>query len=127
MKKTLLANTLILLLSASQCFAISYSKAIVLPDDSAYESKNLKAWEDEWMMAEGDYVQLDINLSDVPEPLLTAGLWIEYDPSQMSIVSVDINSGDGSWDPGMSSTVKNPNGPGTYMITTGNLSSIKPA
>ena len=123
MKKSLLVSTLILLLSASQCFGISYSKAIVLPSNSAYESNTLKAWEDEWMMAEGDSVQLDINLSDVPEPLITAGILIEYDPSQLNIVSADIKGG---WDQGMSNIVKDPNGPGSYMITTGNLSLVNP-
>jgi hypothetical protein len=71
-------------------------------------------------------VQLDFNLSDVPESLITAGLWIEYDSSQMSIVNANINSGDGAWDAGMSQTVNNPKGPGTYMITAGNLSTVNP-
>jgi hypothetical protein len=71
-------------------------------------------------------VQLNVNLSDVPESLITAGLWIEYDASQMSIVNADINSGDGAWDVGMSQTVKDPKGPGTYMITAGNLSTVTP-
>ncbi len=73
----------------------------------------------------GDGVQLNFNLSDVPEPLITAGLMIEYDPTQMSIVSADINE---SWDTGMSNTVKDPKGqpPGTVMFTAGNLSLAKP-
>ena len=71
-------------------------------------------------------VQLGVNLNEVPESLITAGLWIEYDSSQMSIVSADINSGDGAWDAGMSQTVKDPKGPGTYMITAGNLSEVAP-
>ena len=71
-------------------------------------------------------VQLNVNLSEVPESLITAGLWIEYDASQMSIVNADINSGDGAWDAGMSQTVKDPKGPGTYMITAGNLSTVNP-
>ena len=71
-------------------------------------------------------VQLNVNLSEVPESLITAGLWIEYDPSQMSIVNANINSGDNAWDEGMSQTVKDPKGPGTYMITAGNLSTVNP-
>ena len=65
-------------------------------------------------------------MSDVPEPLITAGLMIEYDPTQMSIVSADIN--EGSWDKGMSNTVKDPKGqpPGTLMFTAGNLSLANP-
>jgi hypothetical protein len=70
-------------------------------------------------------VTVDINLSDVQEPLITSGLWIEYDASQWSI-NADINSGDGAWDSGMSQTVNDPKGPGTFMITTGNLSTVKP-
>ena len=105
MKKSLLACTLILLLSASTCFAISYSLSIV---------------------GQGDSVEIHIGLSDVPEALITAGVWIEYDASQMSIVNADINSGDGAWDAGMSQTIKDPKGPGTYMITAGNLSTVLP-
>jgi hypothetical protein len=71
-------------------------------------------------------IDLGFNLSSVEEPLITAGLWIEYDPSQMSLVSAEINSGDGAWDTGMSQTVKDPKGPGTYMITAGNLSTVDP-
>jgi hypothetical protein len=73
-----------------------------------------------------DTVNMDFNLSDVPEPLITAGLMIEYDPTQMSIVSADIN--EGSWDKGMSNTVKDPKGqpPGTLMFTAGNLSLANP-
>jgi hypothetical protein len=69
---------------------------------------------------------IDVRLSGVEEPLITAGLWIEYDASQMNLVSADINSGDGAWDTGMSQTVKDPKGPGTYMITAGNLSTVNP-
>ena len=71
-------------------------------------------------------VELNINLSDVPESLITAGLWIEYDPSQMSIVSANIHQGDGAWDGQMCQTIPNPKGPGTYMMTAGNLNSIEP-
>ena len=46
--------------------------------------------------------------------------------SQMSIVSADINGGDGAWDTGMSNTVPDPQGPGTYLVTVGNLSLVKP-
>jgi hypothetical protein len=80
----------------------------------------------ELMSQDSGSVQLSVNLSDVPESLITAGLWIEYDASQMSIVSADINMGDNAWDEGMSQTVKDPKGPGTYMITAGNLSTVNP-
>ena len=80
----------------------------------------------ELMSQDSGSVQLNVNLSDVPESLITAGLWIEYDASQMSIVSADINMGDNAWDEGMSQTVKDPKGPGTYMITAGNLSTVNP-
>jgi hypothetical protein len=71
-------------------------------------------------------VELKFNLSDVPDKLITAGLWIEYDPSQMSIVSADIHKGDDAWDEKMCQTIPNPKGPGTYMMTAGNLNSLKP-
>ena len=122
MKKSLLASTLILLLSASTCLAIGFSKAIVARSSPGTDSNSLKTWEDEWMMAEGDSVQIDINLSDVPEPLITGGLMIEYDPTQMSIVSANIN--EGSWDQGMSNIIYRDGG--TIIITAGNLSTVSP-
>ena len=73
-----------------------------------------------------DNVDLNFNLSEVPESLITAGLWVEYDASQMSIVNADINSGEGGWDEGMSKKSKILKGPGTYMITAGNLSMVTP-
>ena len=77
----------------------------------------------------GKEAEIDIWLKGVPEEIITAGFWISYDPSQASIVSVDIYDGSvlkGPWDSSMTKKVENPSGKGTYLVTAGNLSNVKP-
>ncbi len=85
---------------------------------------SLKTFDDETAIAQSETVEMDIWLRDVAEPLITAGFWMEFDASQMDIISTDVYSQ--PWDPGMSQTVENPQGPGSYMVTLGNLSSASP-
>jgi hypothetical protein len=68
MKKTLLASTLILLLSASTCFSIGYSKCIVSQSSLGTDSRSLKTWEDDYTIVQGGSVQINVWLSDVSEP-----------------------------------------------------------
>jgi len=66
---------------------------------------------------------MDVWLKDVPEPLVSAGFYLEYDPWAMSIVELNTYDGSdlsGPWDPG-SIGVADPNGPGTYFLATANL------
>ncbi len=77
----------------------------------------------------GKEAEIDIWLKGVPEEIITAGFWISYDSSQMSIVSVDIYDGSvlkGPWDSSMTKKVENPSGNGTYLVTAGNLANVKP-
>jgi len=85
---------------------------------------SLKTFDDETAIAQSETIEMDIWLRDVAEPLITAGFWMEFDASQMDIISTDVYSQ--PWDPGMSQTVENPQGPGSYMVTLGNLSSASP-
>ncbi len=86
--------------------------------------ESLKTFDDETTIAQSETVGMDIWLGDVAEPLITAGFWMEFDASQMDIISTDVYSQ--PWDSGMSQTVENPQGPGSYMVTLGNLSSASP-
>jgi hypothetical protein len=86
--------------------------------------ESLKTFDDETTIAQSETIAMDIWLQEVPEPLITAGFWIAFDSSQMNIISTDVYSE--PWDPGMSQTVVNPQGPGSYMVTVGNLSSASP-
>jgi len=74
-------------------------------------------------------VEVDIRLNDVSEELISAGFSINYDPSNVSIVSADVYDGSslpGPWDPGMTRIVKDADGPGTYMVGCGNLGNVSP-
>ena len=72
-------------------------------------------------MTVGGEVELDIWINDVPLHLLSAGFWIEYDPSKVRIVNVEvydwINGPPGPWEVGLTSKIQDPGGPGTYMVT----------
>ena len=77
----------------------------------------------------GKEAEIDIWLKGVPEEIITAGFWISYDPSQASIVSVEIYDGSvlkGPWDRSMTKKVENPSGKGTFLVTVGNLANVKP-
>jgi hypothetical protein len=73
--------------------------------------------------------EIDIWLKGVKEEIITAGFWISYDPSQVTLVSVEIYDGSvlkGPWDNSMTRKVENPTGKGNYLVTVGNLANVKP-
>ena len=77
----------------------------------------------------GKEAEVDIWLKGVKEDIITAGFWLSYDPSQVSIVSVEIYDGavlPGPWDRSMTKKVENPSGKGTHLVTVGNLANVKP-
>ena len=100
--------------------APSYRIDVLEQGNPGGSEESLKTFDDKTITAPSETVGMDIWLHDVPEPLITAGFWMEFDASQMSILSSDIYTG--PWDAGMSQTVKDPKGPGSYMVTVGNLS-----
>jgi hypothetical protein len=104
--------------------ALSYRIDVLEQGNTGGWETSLKTFDDEWMMAPSETVTIDVWMHDVPEPLITAGFWMESDASQTNIISGNIYSE--PWDAGMSQTVNDPNGPGTYMVTAGNLSTVSP-
>ena len=89
-------------------------------------SGSLKTFDDEWALSPGATVDMDIWTNDVPEPMLTSGCIIVYDPALVDIPNVipyDSNNG-GTWDPGL--TVSQEVEPGVWVLALGNLACVAP-
>ena len=58
--------------------------------------------------------------------LITAGCWIAWDTSQVSVVNVLAADGEvsGPWDSGFSYKVPDADGPGTYMLAVGQFGTV---
>ncbi len=104
--------------------ALSYRVDVLEQGNTGGWETSLKTFDDEWTIESSETVTIDVWLHDVPEPLITAGFWMESNASEMNIISSTIYSE--PWDAGMSQTVKEPKGPGTFMVTAGNLSTVSP-
>ncbi len=124
MKKLLMVSALVLSLVASPCHAIEFCKDVLEQGNPGGSSNSRKTWDEEWIIGGAGVVEVDIWINDVPENLITAAMYLEFDGSQMSILSADIY--DDIWDGDMSRVTANPQGPGTYLVTVGNLSSVAP-
>ena len=77
----------------------------------------------------GKDAQLEIWLQGITAPLITAGFWISYNPSQTTVSSVEVfDDADlpGPWDHTMTKKLENPDGSGTYLVTLGNLANVDP-
>jgi hypothetical protein len=101
MQKLLLASALVLSLMASPCLAI------------------------EWTIIETGNFEISFGLKDVPEPLITAAMMIEFDPTALEVKIGGVTFND-VWDQGMSSSYPVPQEPGKYVLTAGNLSNANP-
>ena len=123
MKKLFVSGVLFLSLMGNTCSAIEFCKDVLEWGNPGGPSKGLKTWDEEWIIGGPAEVDVDIWINDVPEKLVTAAIYLEFDWSQMSVLSADIYD---PWDRGMSSIVENPEGPGSYMVIVGNLASVTP-
>ncbi len=90
-----------------------------------------QTYDDEWTLGVGEEVDADIWINDLPESLLTGGAWLDYDPAQISVVSVQVYelaspTTPGPWDPGFTTLIPNADGPGTYFIACGNFGTVAP-
>jgi hypothetical protein len=105
----------------SPVFAVEYCKDFLESGNpGGWYDNSLKTFDDEWTMEVGGEVELDIWVNDVPFALLSGGFWIEYDPSKVSIVSVDVYDGfngpPGPWEVAFTLKVPDAGGPGTYLV-----------
>ena len=123
MKKLFVICSLVLSLMGKPCYAIEFCKDVLEFGNPGGPSASLKTWDEEWIIGGPAEVEVDIWINDVPEPLITAAIYLEFDPLQVSVLSGDIYD---PWDREMSSTQPNPNGPGSYMVIVGNLGSVTP-
>lgn len=132
MKKQLIfcAITLLVMLQlSSPVCAIEFCADILETGNSGGLTASKKTCDQKSPKGIGKEAAIDIWLKGVPEEIITAGFWISYDPSQVSIISVEIYDGSvlkGPWDSSMTKKVENPSGKGTYLVTAGNLSNVKP-
>ena len=65
--------------------------------------------------------------TDITTPLITAGIWLVFDVTQVTINNVAVYDGElapALWDPGFTGRIPDPAGPGTYMLTVGNFATV---
>ena len=72
---------------------------------------------------DSDNMTVDINLSDVQEPLITAAVMLEFDPTALKVNDATFKDG---WDKSMSNANPVDKEPGKYVLTAGNLSNANP-
>jgi hypothetical protein len=62
----------------------------------------------------------------IDTPLITAGLWLNYDVSQVLVTSLAAADGEvpGPWDPGFTSKVPDAGGAGTYFLAVGQFGTV---
>ncbi len=81
------------------------------------------------METTGKDAQVEIWLQGLTAPLITAGFWISYNPAQTTVAAVEaFDDADlpGPWDHAMTKKHEKPDGPGTYLLTLGNLANVDP-
>ena len=127
---------LVLCLLAYPAFAIEYRADFLEQGNPGGWTESLKTFEDAWSMAPSETVDVDVWICSVPDSnneqdkLITSGLWIDFDPAAVNIVSVETYDGEkgpaGPWDPGLSVIVTDGGESGTCQIVCGNLACVNP-
>ena len=126
MKKLLViwSSVLVIALRAGIAFPMGFCKDIAPTEPSD------KTFDDEWtIIGVPGTITVDIWINDIPEPIIAAGLWFDFDPSMVSVTSVKIYDNydlPGPWEPGFSGKYDDPGGPGTYMLVVGSLAGVPP-
>lgn len=117
-------SVLFIALTSNIAFPMGFCKDIAPTDPPD------KSFDDECtIIGLSETVAVDFWVNDIPEPILVAGLWFNYDPSMVNVVDVkvyDNNGLPGPWDPQYTANINEPGGPGTYMIAVGNLPAVPP-
>lgn len=131
MKSLFQCSVLILFLvyTASLTAAIEYATDLLEKGNLGGNTVSLKTFDKKGTKDMGKEITLDVWLKDVPEELISAGFWLSYDASKVSIVKIDVYDGTvlpGPWDREITKQYSNLGGPGTYMVVTCNLGCVKP-
>lgn len=124
MKKLLLVSALVLSFMTSPCIAIEFCKDVLERGNPGGSSNSRKTWDEEWIVGGANEVEVDIWVNDVPENLITAAIYLEFDASQITSINADIY--DDLWDGAMSRSIENPQGPGSFAVIVGNFSTVTP-
>jgi hypothetical protein len=121
---------------------ISYTTDFLETGNPGGWTTSLKTFEDEWWMEPSTQTQMDIWIDNAPEPLVSGGFWLAYDPSLVSIAGVSVYDSDldgsqgnpspccpglpGPWDPNLTTQEQDPDGPGTYLVACANFGAVPP-
>jgi hypothetical protein len=106
-------------------FAIQYGIDFLEPGNPGGWTMSSKTWDSAWAMAVTEEAYVDVWLQDIPEQLLCGAIFIEYNPEQVSIMSVDIYDDHdlpGPWDDN-SLKVPDATGPGSYFVFVNGMAS----
>ena len=116
---------IVLFTSVSTMAQIGYSKDILEAGNPGGDI-SLKTWDETWTMNAGQTLEMEIWLTDAPEPILTSGCSISYDQTLIEITDVvpyDTANG-GPWDAGFTGSFLFV--PGQWFIQLGNLACVAP-
>ena len=89
MKKLFVGGPFVSLMG-NTCYAIDCCKDVLDRGNPGGPSASLKTWDEELVMDGPAEVDVDIWINDVPEKLITAGIYLAFDWSQMSSPSTEI-------------------------------------
>jgi len=105
-----------------------YNIDFLEPGNPGGWTNSLKTWDEEWTLAEGEEIYVDIWAGLSYSYLITAGFWLEYEETNVSFTSVEVYDGvngpQGPWDSGLTSIVADAGGPGTCFVACGNLATV---
>jgi len=90
MKKMFVVGAPFLNFMKNTCYAIDCCKDVLERGSPGGPSASLKIWAEELAMDGPAEVDGDIWINDVPEKLITAGIYLAFDWSQMSSPSTEI-------------------------------------
>lgn len=123
------AMLLLLIYTVSSASGIEYAVDLLEKGNPGGNTASLKTFDQKGAKDTGKEVSLDVWIKDVPEELITAGFWLSYDASKVSIAKIEVYDGTalpGPWDSAMTKQAPNPGGTGTYLVIVGNLGNVKP-
>lgn len=114
----IIVSLVVLVFMVSPAIAIQYCKDFLEPGNPGGWGTSAKTWDEEITMAVTEEIYIDVWINDLPEPLITGGFWIVYEPDLMSIINIDgydDNDLSGPWGY-PSQKIADPAGPGTYFF-----------
>lgn len=109
-------------LLSSPVFALQYCKDFLESCNPGGSLLSFKTFDESYTVGVGETFEIDIWLNDVPQPLISGGVYLLMDSTLgtvTDIVVADGNEQPGQWDSGATSETPNPSGLGSYVLTIG--------